>query len=574
DAYMEMAPYFPNRMFNSIFSCQNQAPQQLYVSIMNGMPQVQGTSGQPPAPGSLLSTALANAPFPVSANIRWIEMDSTKFLSMDPTSVNFLAPNWNDSIVTKYIKNQGWQNSGVKNMDGSWADIGAISSDGGRPTDLASIVPIDPVSITGTSALIKFAIDQRSGQFHNPMAKLFRFVSNLPIVANWDPAAVITAANINDIVLPATPALQVGANVYTVTIPVAQTADYAFFEGIFEGTDKNGNKYTSSTGFLPYRNLNYKFVVQIWNSALTKQLDSVTVGDTVMLKVVPENGDGTAFANAITLAQAGLFSGFSLLSTAINPMVPLTYPQGITGSTNKPVMFTKVPAGGTEIVSVSGIWDSSTFYGSAAINVLSSPPATVVFQDPPSKTFNDAVPPTLNQGQSYAGDLFVYDKYSNKVTAPASVMLSSLTPSMANFVGGNPDLTINTDSSGTGHFSIATTNAATENSLVSFKALLATANAFDTAYMIVGKIITGTKNNPNCVSLRKRHIEITCFDLQGRRIFHVVTESYTGSVQAKDFQHLWKNRMSSGTFIVRMTIKDGGSTLHKCSTVFLRPPNS
>ncbi len=216
---------------------------------MNGIPQ---PSGNPPAPGSLLSTATANAPFPAAANIRWIEMDSTKFLSMDPATANFLTPNWND-----HARGPIYQKPGMAKVRGE--KYGRIVG-GYRRHFIGRRQAHRPcihtphrsrVDVTATSATIKFAIDQRIGQFQNPTAKLFRFVSNLPPVANWDPAAVITAANINDIVLPAAPVLQVGVNVYTVTIPVAQTTDYAFFEGIFEGTDVNGKKYTSSTGSFP-----------------------------------------------------------------------------------------------------------------------------------------------------------------------------------------------------------------------------------------------------------------------------------------------------------------------------------
>jgi hypothetical protein len=562
DSYMEMSPSFSNRMYNCIFSCQSQALQQYYAPIMNGMPQVQGVNYQPPTQGSILSTNTVNQAFPAAANIRWIEMDSSKFQSMDPATANFLAPNWSDTLVAIYIKNQGWQKSGVKNMDGSWADIGAVSSDGGRPTDLATIVPIDPVSITGTNATIKFAIDQRIGQFQNPSAKLVRYVSNLPTVANWDPAKVIAAADINDITIAATPAMQ-AVNTSTVTIPVAQTADYGFFEMILEGKGSDGNLYTTSTGFLPYRNLKYKFAVQIWNSALTKQLDSVAVGDTVILKVVPENSDGSAFTNALSQAQECLYSGFTLWSTASNPMAQLTFPQGITGATTKPVEFTKVPSGGIEIVSMAGICRTSTdtavFQGSAVAHVIGGAPATVFFQDPPSKTYNNNVPPSLNQGRSYSGNLFVFDKYGNKAGISASVTLSCLTPSIANFVGGNPDLTINTDSTGTGYFAIATTSAALQGNLVSLRAFIPTVNAIDTAYMIVGNLVTGAKNNPNFILPGKRHIDITGFNFLGRIVFHTVTDSYAGSLQAKDFQNLLKNRISSGALIVRLSVNDGGS---------------
>ena len=453
DSYMEMSTSFSNRMFNCIYSCQNQASQQYYVVIMNGFPSLSTINNPLPALGTLISTATANAPFPATSNIRWIEMDSTKFQSMDTATANFLTPDWNDTLVAKYIKNQGWQKSGVKNMDGSWADIGAVSSDGGRPTDLAFIRPAAPVSITGTSATIKFTIDRRIGQFQNPTAKLFRFVGNLPTVANWDPAAVITAANINDIILPATPALQAGVNTYAVTLPVAQTANYAFFEMILEGKGSDGKLYTTSTSFLPYRNLHYKFVVQIWNSALTNQLDLVMVGDTVILKVIPQAGSGVLFTNTVIPVNASLASGFTLYETS--DMQNVTFPQGITGSTHKPVMFTEVPSGGIEIVNLTGVWKANAtdtplvFQGSVAISVLDGSVSSKAFQGPLS--------------------------------------------------------------------------------------------------------------NKDMVTSGKKQIEISCFDLQGRRIFHVVTESYSGSIQVKDFQHLWKNKIASGAFIVRMSIKEGQS---------------
>jgi hypothetical protein len=491
DSYMEMSATFANRMDNCIYACQNQAPQTGYVSIMNGFPQVQGVNGQPPAPGTILSVAAANQAFPVAANVRWIEMDSTRFQSMDPASINFLTPNWNDTLIAKYIKNQGWQASGVKNMDGSVADLGAVSSDGGRPTDFTTIRPTDPVLITGTSATIKFAIDLHTGQFQNPTAKLFRFVSNLPAVANWDPAAVITAANINNITLPAAPALQVGINTYTFTIPVTQTTDYAFFEGIFEGTDQNGKKYTSSTGFLPYRNLNYKFVVQVQKAGTLQLLDTVRVGDTVLLNVIPQKKDGTAFANNIKPVQASLASGFTLYETSDGKA--LTYPQGITGQTRVPVVFTKVPQGGIEIVSLTGIWggpnDTEVFQGSAAIRVLPGPPAAVVFQDPPSNslTLNRTSFPVIPPGPIYNGKLNVYDVYGNIVNTSTQVTLNSLSPNLATVDGTSQDTTITTDLSGVGTFGIQTTNLAQFSNPISIQALLTGKTSRDTTTMTVGK---------------------------------------------------------------------------------------
>jgi len=55
----------------------------------------------------------------------------------------------------------------------------------------------------------------------------------------------------------------------------------------------------------------------------------------------------------------------------------------------------------------------------------------------------------------------VYDKYGNKTNAPATITLSSLTPTQGTFVGGNPDLTITTNDTGTGLFSVAAASGAT-----------------------------------------------------------------------------------------------------------------
>jgi hypothetical protein len=573
-SYMDITSSMPDRITNCVYSCQNQAPQTGYISIMNGLPSVQGVVlGLLVPQGSLIQSAIANQPFPATANNRWLEMDTAFFISVDPSSANFLEPNWTDTLVQKYIKNQGWQKSGVKNIDGSWADLGAISSVSGKPLDLAIIKPLTPVIFNSNSATINFSLIERIGKMQNPSIKFIRWISNLQFVAgSWAggaAAAVVNTANINDIVPLPTP-VQVGANTYTITVPAAQTSPYAFFESIIEGTGSDGKLYTTSTGFIPYRKLYYKSKVEVFamtDMTFAKPLRQITVGDTAILRITPLNVDGSVFTNRVDSVSIRLQSGFKLRVPPYTASdTAIIFPNGITGSTNKMVMFTGIPNGGLEYVYVNGVWTSSTdstqrnaFPGASnAIQILGGTAVSVAFQNPPSKTLAVSPPPTLGLGQSYSGSLFVYDKYGNKAGAPASVTLSSLTPSIANFVGGNPDLTINTDSTGSGHFSIATTNAAIENSLVSLKAVLSTVNALDTAYMIVGKT-TGAKNNPNFVSPGKRHINITCFDLQGRLIFHVATESYSGSIQVKDFQHLWKNKIASGAFIVRMSIKEGQS---------------
>ena len=501
-SYMDITSVMPNRITNCVYSCQNQAPATGYVSIMNGLPSVQGVGGAQPLPGAVISTNTANQAFPAAANNRWLEMDTAFFISVNPASANFLEPNWTDPNVQSVIVNKGWQKSSVKNIDGSWADIGAISSIGGMPSNESSIRPIMPVLLNGNVATVNFSLTERVGRLQNPSIKFFRWISNLQFVAgSWAggaAAAVISTANINDVVPLPTP-VQVGANTYTITVPAAQTSPYAFFEGIIEGAGADGRLYTTSTGFLPFRKLDYKFLVQVF--ALTdvtyaKPLTQVTAGDTVILRITPLKADGTTFTNRVDSVSIRLQSGFKLLSSPFRvnqDTAAITYPNGVTGPANKIVMFTGVPSGGFEYVYANGVWISTSttdtlrkaFPGASnAIRILPGPPANVVFQDPPSKRFG-IPPPTLNPGQPYNGNLFVYDLFGNKANAPTSVTLSCITTpaSNANFVNN----TITTDSTGTGVFSLTAASSAKFSDLVKLQALLTATNSFDTAYLTVGK---------------------------------------------------------------------------------------
>ena len=499
-SYMDITSVMPNRITNCVYSCQNQAPATGYVSIMNGLPSVQGVGGAQPLPGAVISTNTANQAFPAAANNRWLEMDTAFFISVNPASANFLEPNWTDPNVQSVIVNKGWQKSSVKNIDGSWADIGAISSIGGRPASEAVIRPTMPVLLTGNVATVNFSLTERAGRLQNPSVKFFRWISNLQFVAgSWAggaAAAVINTANINDVVPIPTP-VQVGANTYTITVPAAQTSPYAFFEGIIEGAGTDGRLYTTSTGFLPFRKLDYKFKVEVFamtDITYAKPLTQVMVGDSVIVRITPLKADGTTFTNKVDSVKVRLQSSFKFLvpSFRVNQDTAeyLLYPNGVTGPTNKIAMFTGVPSGGIEYLYANGVWISTTdttqrkaFPGtSSGIKILPGPPANVVFQDPPSKRFG-IPPPKLNPGQPYSGNLFVYDLFGNKVNAPASVTLTSLTPSVAAF--GSP--TITTDSTGTGNFTVSATSNSTEGTPITLQALLTTTGNADTAFMTVGK---------------------------------------------------------------------------------------
>lgn len=357
-AYMDLSSLMPNRMNNCVYSFQQQYPTSaLSYYIMNGFPLLQTI------PGSIIAGTNS---FPQTANIRWLEMDSTKFVSIDPSSSQFLEPNWNDSLVKQYIQNQGWQKSGVKNSDGSWADLGAISSSETYSQDLTVIRPILPVSISssGVTATLNFDIMQRIGEMQNPTIKLFRFVSNLNYAAgSWSGSSVkvIATTNINDISISATQ-LKVGPNNLTVPIPI-QTTPYGFFETTIEGTGSDGKLYTSM-GFLPYRQLNQQFDIEIWNLAKTRQLDTILLGDTVSLHIKAIASDTTTYNFPIDSVNVWLQSGYNLLTPG-NPNIPFGLSDGITGFVDKEAIFTKTSGSNADYIMVSGQATNVVFLGSS-----------------------------------------------------------------------------------------------------------------------------------------------------------------------------------------------------------------
>jgi hypothetical protein len=379
--YMDICKCLRNRMNNCVFAAHVQAPDPLYVSIFNGMPNPPSVNNQIP-PGSLLTAANS---FPATADIRWLE---TPFLSTDSASADFLVPNWNDTLVQRYIINTGWAASGVLDADGSATDLGAIPQAGDRPVDVATIIPTMPVLISGNSATVTFALSQRIGTMTAPTIKLHRWVANLPYdgtawSSNWA-AGVITAANVNDVPVPTTPVV-VDSTTYTFTVPVAQTANYAFLEMIINGTGSNSLPYASTVGFIPFRKLDYKFAVDVLDPAGTV-ITMVRAGDTVVLRIRAYKADNTIFPNTVNPAEVRLQSGFTLLSTAVNPPAALTLPTGVPGTTagsRSNVMFTRVPNGGLEFVIASGQWVDGTnvlpFLGSSGgIKILPNQAKSII----------------------------------------------------------------------------------------------------------------------------------------------------------------------------------------------------
>ncbi|MBN1308225.1 MAG: hypothetical protein JXA18_09935 [Chitinispirillaceae bacterium] len=356
----EMSKCFTNRMHHCVYAAQQQAPTPSYTTITNDLRPAQSA-------GTYQEGALVT-PFPASAEIRWVE---TKFLSTDPSSAEFLFPDWSDEEVNRYIVDKGWMEAEMEDPDGSRADLGAIPMAGGRPVDVATIRPTTPVQVNGTAATIGFSISPRIGTIINPRIAMFGIVTRLDTLdvfgSSYKP---ITAANIQQIALPEQ-IIEPGSNIMEVTVP-ATTGDFGFFEMLIEGTGSNGLPFTTAAGFIPYRKLDYILDVVILDKAEGEQIDTVYIGETVVLNVQARKGD-SAFTNTIDPTDVKLHSRLTLLDPVGEPVTAI--PGGIPGTADVEVVFPRVPPEGVEHVLVAGRWIDvnrvvAFLGGSAPITVL------------------------------------------------------------------------------------------------------------------------------------------------------------------------------------------------------------
>jgi parallel beta-helix repeat protein len=404
-------------------------------------------------PGGLIGSA--TDPFPPAANVRWYEI---KFKSTDPASPDFLSPDWDDPDVKKFVMNAGWPEAGIHNSDGKVADLGAVPSVGRHSADVV-IRPLAPAIINGTTATLSFDLQPIVGDLQAPKVKYIRLVRSIPVLVDGFGGTKLLAVTEPVTVTVSNSSLKMGSNTLTVTgfTALAATESFAFFEIIAEGLAPNGMTATTNVGFIPYRKLDYKFVVEIIDAANNK-LPSVKVGETVRLRITPQKLDGTPFSNPISPVEVNLNSGADLVAPG-TPPVKLALPK-VESITTAPVMFTKVPPSGTEYVTVSGIWKSGTntlaFYGvSDGIKILPGDPEKVIFQDPPSKILTPGAAPVIDPGTLYSVKVEVRDRFDNKIGTPISVTIKSNQPAIGD-IDGLP--IANTDSTGTAVFKVKVTN--------------------------------------------------------------------------------------------------------------------
>lgn len=534
-AFMEMDKNLLNRITNCLYASQKQAPEtrtQIYqanaydpkanksvevkdtvfgiqgIQIMDGITRLEIagetidlvlklSSGDSIVhqrvdwtiqPGALITGGDATTPFPKDANVRWLE---TKFRSTDPTNPQFLTPDWDNPLMKKYIVDQGWPEAGIRDADGSIADIGAISYTGKRQEVNAIIKATEPISITGTTATASFNLSTLTGILKNPTIKYIKWIDALKFDANaFGPMATVMLTKGNNIfnVTPSTTILSEGNNRITFSVParVKGVNPYAFLEIVVSGVNGSGDTVTTNAGFLPYRDLAYKFLVKIYNKEQSKELTEVRAGQIVTLYVVPQDSNGSVLKAVIDTAEATLGSSFTLYNSQ---MEKFTMPGNFTKEQTYQVVFTKVPPNGMlENVSVSGrfLIDSKDTIGNAirgtspGIKILPGDPDSVKFYDPASngvKVVNPGSPETIVAK--------VYDKYGNLVDKEKStdVMLTSLKPGIGDVI---PPLTMTSDDSGTVFFMVQI-KGGKENDTFPIVAKLVINSKIDNAKCVVGK---------------------------------------------------------------------------------------
>jgi hypothetical protein len=565
---MDICRCLPNRMNNCVFAAHVQAPDPHFVAIFNGMPYPASVNILIP-PGSILTAANS---FPATAEVRWLE---TPFLSTNEESSTFLTPDWSDTLVQRYIIDKGWAASGVRDPDGSPADLGAIPQGGGMPADLAVIIPASPVRIAGDTASVTFSLIPRIGNMTSPSVKLFRWISNLPYNAqawssNWT-AGIIPVANVNSVPEPVTP-MKVGPNTYSFTLPVTQTTDFSFLELIIEGIGSDSKPYTTC-GFLPYRKMpGGKFIVEILDPVTDQVKTQVQAGDTVNLKIIALTNNNIPVPDTVRPVAINLISGFPLSGVT---GTPFSLPAGVPpGGSISPVVFTRSPAGGYEYVQASGMWTSGTnqpiaLLGiSGSIRIRSGTAQTVQFLNPPSIRSQTA-PPSIEPGIPFPGQITVFDRFGNRVSQPTTVYLTSLNPAIG-AVSSATD-TITTDSTGMGRFSIEVTGG-NQGEIFQIRAELPGKQP-DTAWLKVGTV--SAINKPSSAGLANRNLKefsVTIFDLRGRLVYSQVIKSSTPMLRPEKQLSQFKRSITPAVYLVQISEKGPRSSKsnHRVFKLMLR----
>ncbi|GBU20207.1 hypothetical protein R80B4_00083 [Fibrobacteres bacterium R8-0-B4] len=392
---------------------------------------------------------------PAANENRWLQTEGSGtqlpnlFKSLTPTSADFLVPNWEDTLVKKYIMNKGWPLAGIRNNDGSMADLGAIPSTGVRQTTVARIIPTNVVFLTGggANATANFNLKVNSGTVTSPKIKLLRWIAPVPEnnteATNWpSKVQVIPTTSISPqtgTLNPTPNAVTVGNNAFSFSTNKNTDPKYGFFEIIVEGTDANGKTVTSDVGFLPYRKLEYFFDITVYDG--TAAVTTVKAGQPYRIHVERRCAQGVnpcpSTVNEIEYSLLSDPTAFIRKSTTGDTLAyekNVTFPKDYDG-----YYFSRA---GAETIFASGLYISgsnrATFIGTKDITVRPGDPAKAVFTDPiPVSQLGTAPAPVINRGVDRPVTVEVQDMFGNAVDTAVQVTVSSSNDKIGD-VGASP----------------------------------------------------------------------------------------------------------------------------------------
>jgi flagellar hook assembly protein FlgD len=451
-------------------------------------PPGSGTQAQAmPLPGAIIPGATGTGgSFPADANNKWLEVVGGKitvrdasvtlpalFQSTDPKDSHFLEPKWDEPLVIAHIKNKGWPEAGIRNPDGSMADLGAIpSSSVKRHTIVARIRPTDVVRITGTNATAAFSL-KGADDLTNLKVKYIKWIYQIPDNsdnATWGPQfKSVPDSAVRKVTLPANIAIKNGnnliQNIPVPSVPTGSNQIYGFFELTIEGTDKNGNTITSDIGFLPFRTLEYSLKIEILNKS-DQVVKTVTAGEEVKIRITPMKGSAT-YSDKLDEIAFSLLSnpGFAMMwKNETTPFISVTDHRG---AQSYPVFF---KVAGEEVVSGAGTATVGgsllPFLGMVEVTVKPGPADHVTFIDPiplsqlcPSGS-NCPPATTINRGAERPVVVAVQDKYNNAVEAVTRVDIVSSDPNIGDVGAPGAIATkyVNTGANGIATFGAVVTN--------------------------------------------------------------------------------------------------------------------
>jgi len=424
------------------------SPKSMQINCLDPIADMVVTTNSFIPPGVLIT---GQGGFEEAANLRWLETAKSVagtedlFVSTDSSSADFLKPKWDHPNVIKFIKAQGWTEIGMKNSDGTIADLGAVPYTGRAPATVARIKPSNVVLISGSPAVqadANYFLSVESGTLNSAKISFLRWVAPLP---NADKTA-IPKKNINNIT-PSTTNVKIGNNSQRFSIPEElpgiQASDslgqYGFFEVAVSGKDGNGNDVTSDIGFLPYRKLSYTLKIEVFKPGSTTPTTVVDAGEPYTVKVTPYEGTGAS--KPFTTGGLSEIS-FDLLSDATafmyqdpKPDNPLTYDKNLPvgGKSYDNVYFIRA---GAETIMGSALYEKDkdtrlVFLGTADITVRPGDPDHVTFIEPiPVSQLGGALPPVINRGVDKEVRVEVQDKYGNAVSKEVTVTVSVDNPSI------------------------------------------------------------------------------------------------------------------------------------------------